>query len=403
MTQNYPKARNLVVTSSFLYFLIKFSSLDFEVKIPFISINILKSNETLLIIVLLLCYFLFRIVIEWFSAEKGKRKRAVNRVDFGATLLLGLLPIFLTIFNTTKGSVSYPDAIITIIILVLLGEVVAATTDVQLTSFRFIRSKQEAAYKVLPRVPIAVKCLFPFTIINLVIIYLSHKYAPVYASEPFNKSWLYVFFLPAIVHIPNIIFTAFDTKSESFKKLKECFELHDSNYMQTRGKCCEVSALFEAAKSGDIEKVKDELENGANPDEQNARGWTPFMISVANGHIHSARLLIDYGADVNHRNYSGRTALMFASNYGFTDIVKLLCQSGALVKEQNNKESKSPLMAASEKGHVEIVKLLLEAGAEPTQKDNDEQSALDYAEKNKHGEICKILRKIQKHTNYLLV
>ena len=396
MTQSYPKARNLIATSCFLYLLLRYSSFGVDFKIPFLNIKLPQTNESLLVIVLLICYFLARLLIEWFSAEKVLRERTSSKIDFSITLLLGLTPIVLTVYDKTKDDiVSYPNAILTVIILLALGEFVAVTTDFQLTSIRFIRSKEEAAYKILPRIPVAIKCMYPYTMINIAIIYFLYKYAPSYVARPLEQVWFHIFLLPLLIHLPHIVLDAFDRKSKTFVDLKDCFEMYDSNF-QEEDKCCEISPLFNAAKTGKIHEVKAELENGANPDEKNARGWTPFMISVANGHLHCVRLLIEYGANVNHTNGLGRTALMFASRHGHLKIVKLLLQNGAIIENQTIEEAKTALMVASEHGHLEIVESLLVADANPELRDGVNMSAIDYAEKGKHGELCKILRRNKK-------
>jgi ankyrin repeat protein len=81
--------------------------------------------------------------------------------------------------------------------------------------------------------------------------------------------------------------------------------------------------LATAAYEGDVEAVKDLIEQGANVNEPAAEGYYPFTIacSVALGsgatspknvHRKCAELLARAGADVNLPLHDGRTALMTA-------------------------------------------------------------------------------------------
>lgn len=56
--------------------------------------------------------------------------------------------------------------------------------------------------------------------------------------------------------------------------------------------------------------MKKLLEHGANPNAQNAWGYTPLMMLVRSSlHLQTAALLIEKGADLNLRDQKGRTAL----------------------------------------------------------------------------------------------
>ncbi len=84
--------------------------------------------------------------------------------------------------------------------------------------------------------------------------------------------------------------------------------------------------LIWAARRASVDAVSLLLRNGANPNEQNALGWSPLMVA-GSGAV--ARILIDHGADLNARDKKGMTALMSAAMWGKLDRVDLLLKAGA--------------------------------------------------------------------------
>lgn len=127
-----------------------------------------------------------------------------------------------------------------------------------------------------------------------------------------------------------------------------------------------ATALFRAARGGDVELVKFLIDNGALVDLPNENGVTPLMIGTGYGAsdidtrgrfrseaqaVEVAKLLLDAGADINHALPSGATALIGAANEGYTDVVALLAEHGAdLFHEDSN--GKTALDSAMGRGTV---------------------------------------------------
>ena len=86
--------------------------------------------------------------------------------------------------------------------------------------------------------------------------------------------------------------------------------------------------LIDAARNGDIQRVQELLENGANPNIQNRNGRTALMVAIAWGYTDIVLLLLEKGADPNISANSGErlpnTALEVAEFYGAQDIIKIL-------------------------------------------------------------------------------
>lgn len=80
--------------------------------------------------------------------------------------------------------------------------------------------------------------------------------------------------------------------------------------------------LIEASKSGDTEKVKGCLAEGAGVNVSNKDGVTALMHASGHGHAGVVELLIAKGANVNAKAGDGTTALMHAAGHGHTKVVK---------------------------------------------------------------------------------
>ena len=76
-----------------------------------------------------------------------------------------------------------------------------------------------------------------------------------------------------------------------------------------------MTALLYAAREGHLETAKALLEGGADINQVSADKFSPLVTAVANGHLDLAKFLVDKGADPNLVATSGLTAL-----YGVIDV-----------------------------------------------------------------------------------
>jgi ankyrin repeat protein len=111
------------------------------------------------------------------------------------------------------------------------------------------------------------------------------------------------------------------------------------------------------------EMVKLLIENGAEVDATDDDGWTALLHACTEGHLESAKILIEHGANVNHANLTSRyTPLMATANYGQLGVAKLLLENGAEVNATNI-EGHSALWMAVRFNHPEVANLLRGVGA----------------------------------------
>ena len=139
--------------------------------------------------------------------------------------------------------------------------------------------------------------------------------------------------------------------------------------------------LLDASQNGDVNKIKELLDSGADKEVKDDDGWTPLAWASNNGHTEIVKLLLDSDADIESEDNNGWTPLILASWCGHTEIVKLLLDSDADIESEDN-NGWTPLILASINGKTEIVKLLLEYGADIKVYNNANNSCLDYKCKN---------------------
>lgn len=181
--------------------------------------------------------------------------------------------------------------------------------------------------------------------------------------------------------------------------------------------------LVHAAHNGDLDKVREFIEGGADPDSCDSNGTgtlltfhpevTKYLLSMGAdpnaqrnenispvlngiiyvGNIECARLLIEGGANVNRENeHNHETALHYAAAGSDVEMVKLLLEHGAdvgaLTKPRMRTyylwrdarvRGETPLHRAAAWGSAEVIKLLLDAGANPAKIDINKDTPLSYA------------------------
>ena len=118
--------------------------------------------------------------------------------------------------------------------------------------------------------------------------------------------------------------------------------------------------LFKAAKKGNIEKAKRQLNDTIHVDSTDNENRNALDYAIDGGHKEMVRLLIAYRATVNPR-YKEWTPLHHATNEGHKEITELLISEGAYLNAKDSK-GKTPLDYAEKGRKTEIAALLRKHG-----------------------------------------
>jgi len=145
--------------------------------------------------------------------------------------------------------------------------------------------------------------------------------------------------------------------------------------------------LMTAARSGDLKTVSLLLDHGAAVNAaEHERQQTSLMWAAAQGHSRIVRTLIDHGANIHARTaiwdqlentagntnpignfrmkHGGSSALMFAVRQGHLETAKTLIEAGANVND-HAASGTSALVVAAHSGHGSLGIYLLQQGADP--------------------------------------
>ena len=151
--------------------------------------------------------------------------------------------------------------------------------------------------------------------------------------------------------------------------------------------------LHDAARAGDVERIKQLADQGANLAELDNTGEPALLIAALSGNADVVTLLLERGCDIEIRNKGGLTALHAAAYGGHLDIVELLVARGASVNDHENFYNMTPLHAASEEGHADVIAFLLAQKADIEPKERNGYTPVTQAGWRSHWDAVTLLLK----------
>lgn len=134
-----------------------------------------------------------------------------------------------------------------------------------------------------------------------------------------------------------------------------------------------ITPLFLACESGNLEVVDALLNNGADPLIHTQFDGGPIQIASKNGYLYIVQRLIQAGVDINNDTFG--TPLLYASQKGNIDILDFLLAEGADINHMSDGQL-TALMMACVNGKTDAVDILLQAGADVNIIDEEGYSAL---------------------------
>ena len=119
-----------------------------------------------------------------------------------------------------------------------------------------------------------------------------------------------------------------------------------------------ASPLYDAARMGTYEMVKDLVTFGADPNVATTTGLTPLHQAAARGNLDMVKELVQAGAEVNAIAGNGRTPIFYAASRGKASTVSFLLEKKALLN-LSDKDGFTPLHCAASSGNFALVKFLV--------------------------------------------
>lgn len=129
------------------------------------------------------------------------------------------------------------------------------------------------------------------------------------------------------------------------------------------GESMPPESLFNAAKKGDIQTVRQLIASGANLEETGKHGATPLIIAAERGRMEVVVELVKAGANIHATGEHDVTVLLAAADSGEKDVVEYLINSGAKIDFKGDRGA-TLLAASAYRDRVGIIKILLAAGAD---------------------------------------
>lgn len=140
------------------------------------------------------------------------------------------------------------------------------------------------------------------------------------------------------------------------------FALNQATAQTAKADSLQNNRLFQTIRSGDAEKLKTLLKEGANPNGV-LSGYSALMAAALNGSAEQMQLLLQHGADVHYRNADSITALWLA----VPDVEKtrLLLAHGAKADVPAFDGNTVLVKLANIPGSLPLMQLLIEKGCDP--------------------------------------
>jgi hypothetical protein len=148
--------------------------------------------------------------------------------------------------------------------------------------------------------------------------------------------------------------------------------------------------FLKAIDNNGMEAVHVFLSYGIDLEVKDERGWTPLMISTANGNEELSLLLIRRGARLMARDINGFTPLHWAAYSGMTIVVELLILKEADINAQSQ-FGWTPLMQACTRGQLAVCAALVASGANVNLANSEGLTALQIAKNKGHNAIVELL------------
>jgi ankyrin repeat protein len=156
-----------------------------------------------------------------------------------------------------------------------------------------------------------------------------------------------------------------------------------------------------AASQGNVELLKQLLDDGGDPNVTDYDKRTPLHLAAAEGHLEVCKYLVEQKkANVNALDRWGHTPLTEAIKNRFFIVAQYLRSKGGIVANHDT-DLVTALCRAASTNNVEKLKILIEEGADVNAGDYDHRTALHLAASEGHYEAAEFLIKAGANVNVM--
>ncbi len=173
-------------------------------------------------------------------------------------------------------------------------------------------------------------------------------------------------------------------------KEEDAEEPKEEEKVKSRKNPADHKEFHAAIAKGEVDKVKDWLNQGQNPDIVTELGYTPLMTAISYDQHEIVEELLAKKPRINQQNRNGYTALHVAVICNNAKAVKKLLDAG-INKEVENMSGETALLTSMIFLNRDVVKYLLDAGANPNHKNHGGYNAISMAVMKKSQRIVEML------------
>ena len=162
------------------------------------------------------------------------------------------------------------------------------------------------------------------------------------------------------------------------------------------GATATTSKLFDSARAGDLQALRDVLAEGTDTSVRDDRGNTPLILAAYYGNGSAVEALLLAGADPNAGDSArGNTALMGAVFKGDGDVARRLIAEPRTDVNAKNKAGQTAAMFAALFGRTEILDALVARGADLEAADANGYTAEKLALQQGNDELADRIHKLK--------